>query len=107
MRARSWILSVLVISSGVMAVAACVGDDPMPSGTGTDGADSGGGGATDSDSSSTDSGSDSGTLEDAGTDAAKRYCDTVSTPIAPTEFFCADFDGVDPVEGWTKSMNPD
>ncbi len=37
----------------------------------------------------------------------KRHCETVTKPLAPTEFFCADFDGPDASEGWTNTFRTD
>jgi hypothetical protein len=96
----------------VAIVAACVGDDPAANAPSPDG-----GGASDGTTSTTpdtggptfdgSGGEDTGTLEDAGADAAKRHCETVTKPAAPTEFFCADFDGPDASEGWSTTLRAD
>lgn len=90
------------------AVAACVGDDPGTTAGPQDGGNGGdSGNGTDSGNGGNDAGNDSGGDHDSGADAALRHCQTVAKPVAPAEFFCADFDGPDASEGWTSTVRPD
>jgi hypothetical protein len=94
-------------TSGVAAAAiaaACVGDDPTSSGTTTPE------GGSSPDAASPDTAlplGDGGGTADTGVDATKRHCETLVKPAAPTEFFCADFDGPDASEGWTNTFRVD
>lgn len=105
---RAFIIGSIGVAA-VAIIAACVGDDPT-SAPGTTGTPEGGpdtGLAQDSGGSGNDGGGADDTGTDSGADAAKRYCETVAKPVAPTEFFCADFDGTDVAEGWTKAVTID
>ena len=86
-------------------VAACVGDDASPPSAGNtnDAATVPETGTTPDTGSSSDAGTDTNTT-DASDDVAKRHCELVTKPQAPTEFFCADFDGADASEGWTTML---
>lgn len=106
-RRRALFLSAVGLSFIAAIVAACVGDDPAPSASSTnDAATVPETGTTPDTGSSSDAGTDTNTT-DAADDVAKRHCELVTKPQAPTEFFCADFDGTDPSEGWTTTIRPD
>jgi hypothetical protein len=105
---RSWRLPFAVSVVTLIALAACVADDPT-TGSGddtsgndasTDGSSSGNDGSIGSDGSitTTDSGVDSG---------PKRYCQTISPPDGSADFFCADFDGTNLTEGFLDASVTD
>jgi len=84
---------------------ACVGEDPeivtpTPSPEG-DAASAG-------DAAPADAapGADAG-LDARGPDASDRFCDTQKPAVGVSDFFCADFDGADVAEGFTKANVPD
>lgn len=104
---RALFVSAIGLSCTAAIVAACVGDDPAPPAANTN--DSGTVQETGT-SPDTGSSSDAGTdvdATDAADDVAKRHCELVTKPLAPTEFFCADFDGPDASEGWTTTLRAD
>jgi len=112
MRSFRWFFLTAGVLASVAIAAACVGDDPGSGDTiAPPGEDSGGGGTPDTGSSgnidSGNVGNDSGNVQDSGADVVLRHCQTVSKPVAPTEFFCADFDGPDASEGWTTTVRTD
>lgn len=98
-------LSVAAAATAALIVA-CVGDGPAPTVT-TPAEDSG----------APPPGLDSGHPEDSSTpdsadagggDASpKRFCDTQAPLTGVSDFFCADFDGTKPDEGFTRALIPD
>lgn len=46
-------------------------------------------------------------LDARGPDASNRFCDTQEPAVGVSDFFCADFDGADVAEGFTKANVPD
>lgn len=110
---RGALVAVCASASGLAATAGCVGDDPAAqpgatdAGTNQDGTrpaetDSGGGPATQDGSVSTDA----GTNTDA-SDAPVRFCATQSPATGVADFFCADFDGSQVNEGFTRVVGSD
>ncbi len=118
MKSRIGWRSATVVSflSAALAVAAgCVGsDEPSPSSaTPSDAGDGDRDTGSAADATTPDDASDAGEpLDDAASDAGSdagppRYCATRAAGVGVTNFFCADFDGDDPGEGFTSVNVPD
>lgn len=98
-----FVLLIALASLDLVAVAACVTDEPASAGgAGNDG----GGGTGDDGSTSGDDGSASSGDGGAGDDGSAvidsgppRFCQTATAPDGSADFFCADFDESDPNAG--------
>lgn len=110
---RAFLFLALVGTCGASLVVACVGDDPV--GTGSDSGTPIVASDASVDTAVTPTpGPDTSTPVDANVadtnvaDAAKTFCSTQIAPVGFTDFFCADFDGTGPVEeGFTNKTLSD
>ena len=97
------------------ALAACVGEDPpfvSPTTPAGDAAPAPGpvDSEVDDDAGSTlpvDSGADADAQDQDASDGPTRFCGTQTAGAGVKDFFCADFDGTDPAEGFTSANVPD
>jgi len=103
---------VVVIAAAACAssvVAACVGDEPVPTADASTPPADAATPVVDSSTGPGDSSADTSTpvvdsSADA-TDAAKTFCDGQIAPVGFTDFFCADFDGAGPFDQGFTSKN--